>query len=56
MGLTLPTYLQVLHIPGPGEEAGGEVPVLLQEWVFLESKDKVGSQREGWRLTAGMRV
>ena len=56
MGLTLPTYLQVLQVPGPGEEAGGEVPVLLQEWVFPESKDKIGSQWEGWRLTARMRV
>ena len=51
MGLTLPTHLQVLQVPGPGEQVGAAVPVLQQERVFLESKGKgkVGSQREGWR-------
>ena len=49
MGLTLPTHLQVLQVPGPGEQAGAAVPVLLQERVLLESKGKVRSQREGRR-------
>ena len=53
MGLTLPTHLQVLQVPGPGEQAAAAVPVLLQERVFLESKGKVGSQREGRRGPSG---
>jgi len=49
VGLTLPTHLQVLQVPGPGEKVGAAVPVLWQERVFLESKGKVGSQPEGRR-------
>lgn len=40
LGLTLPTHLQLLEVPGPGEWAGAAAPVLQQEGLFLGSKGR----------------
>ena len=40
LGLPLPTHLQLLQVPGPGEWAGAAAPILRQEQLFLESKGR----------------
>lgn len=43
-GLALPTHLQLLQVPAPGEDAGAAVPVL-QEGLFLEGKGRSARSR-----------
>ena len=40
LALTLPAYLQLSQVPGPGEWAGAAAPILRQEQLFLESKGR----------------